>query len=109
MSNDTFREYFYKDIVQALLMRDGIHEGLWQLQVNIGFGAINAKSRDDKSSASSEEIRPAAVITINHLALTRVEKKSSLTFDAADLNPEKRDQLTSKKKPVAKKKSIPPV
>ncbi|MGH8659841.1 MAG: hypothetical protein ACREV4_15550 [Gammaproteobacteria bacterium] len=72
--------FTYKEVVEALLKRTDIHEGLWALHVEFGLGALNA-------GPSEQELKPSAFVPIVNLGITKVDKPSNLTADASLVNP----------------------
>lgn len=77
---DARYNFTHQEIIEALLRKAGITEGIWQLGVEFGFAASNVAS-DEKG----EELKPAALIAVNSLTLSSAEKPSSLTVDASKL------------------------
>ena len=71
-----------KEVLELMIKDAGVHEGRWQLQVNFSFTAANM-------GPDSESQRPAAISIINHLilAIAKEDSPSSLTLDAAEVNP----------------------
>ena len=70
----------HKEIVEALIKRQGLHDGLWMLYIEFGLGAINA-------GPSEDQLLPAAVVPVVRIGLQKGEKENSLTVDAAKVNP----------------------
>lgn len=81
--------FSYKEVVEALLQKEGIREGIWQLFVRFNLGAANV-------GQSETEVAPAAIVTIAQLGLLKAEKESTLAVDAATLNPKKLSAKTKK-------------
>ena len=82
MAETTTRFTFdHKEIVETLIKKQGLHEGLWMIYVEFGLGAINAGPSDD-------QLLPAAIVPIVKIGLQKGEKENSLTVDAAKVNPE---------------------
>ena len=72
--------FSFKEVVAALIKAHGIHDGIWGLYVNFGISASNA-------GPNEEELRPIAMIPILQIGLQRFEKETSLSVDAARVNP----------------------
>lgn len=72
--------FSHKEVVEALIKRADLHEGLWQLSIEFAFAAGNS-GPDDAS------LSPTAIVAISKVGLTPAEKPSSLTADAAEVNP----------------------
>ena len=70
----------YKEVVEALLKKQGIHDGIWQLFVKFNLGAANV-------GPTETEVTPAALVTITQLGLLKTDKESSISVDAARVNP----------------------
>lgn len=75
--------FTHKEVVEALIRHQGIHEGLWALYVEFGIGAANIGNDPN----SPENLVPAAIVPIVKLGLQKAEKPSSITADAAKVNP----------------------
>ena len=73
--------FTFKEIVTALIKANDIHEGVWGLWVNFGIGASNAGPNEN-------ELKPTAVIPILQMGLQRFDKETSLSVDAAKVNPQ---------------------
>ena len=85
--------FSYKEVVEALIKQQGLHEGLWMLGVEFGLAAINVNTAE-----GSDELTPAAIVPIKSLALQRGIEINSLTADAAVVNPRpKQNSKVSKK------------
>jgi hypothetical protein len=80
MAEATRYTFTHKEVVESLIKRQGLHEGLWMLYVEFGLGAINTGPAED-------QIVPAAVVPIVKMGLQKGEKENALTVDAAKMNP----------------------
>jgi hypothetical protein len=69
----------YKEVAEALIKKQGIHEGLWHIAIEFGFGAQNIRTPTG--------FAPAAIIPVQKIGLTRTDVVSNLTVDAAEVNP----------------------
>jgi hypothetical protein len=56
--------FTYKEVVEALLKRTDIHEGLWALHVEFGLGALNA-------GPSEQDLKPSAIVPATAYSLSR--------------------------------------
>lgn len=92
---ETIQEYNFthKEIVEALIKKQGLHEGIWMLNIRFGIGAINAKDPDRPSEAV-----PAAVVPITGIGLRKVDSLSPLALDAAEVNPAQGEKQKKPKK-----------
>jgi hypothetical protein len=70
----------FKEVVEALLKKQGIHEGLWQLFVKFNLGAANV-------GPTETEVAPTAIVTVIQLGLLKADKETSISVDAARVNP----------------------
>jgi hypothetical protein len=69
----------HKEVAEALIKKQGIHEGLWHVAIEFGFGAQNIRTPNG--------FVPAAIIPVNKIGLIRTPDASNLTVDAAEVNP----------------------
>lgn len=74
--------FSYKEIAEALVKGQDIHEGLWGLYVEFGIGAANIGITPD-----ANDVAPAAVVPLQKLGIQRFEEPNNLTVDAAEVNP----------------------
>ena len=74
--------FTHKEIAEALVKRQDLHEGIWQLSVKFALGAINA-------GPSDEALLPSAILGIAQIGITKVDKENNLSVDAAKVNPAK--------------------
>ncbi|MBI1954796.1 MAG: hypothetical protein HYS38_00210 [Acidobacteria bacterium] len=72
--------FTFKEVVEALLKKQGIHDGIWGLYVKFGIKAVNIGESD-------ESIRPSAIIPILEMGLQKFEKDTNLSVDASKVNP----------------------
>jgi len=70
----------YKEVVEALIKHQGLHDGVWSLLVKFGIGAANIGPSDDT-------LIPTAMVPVLELGLTKATKESNLAVDAARVNP----------------------
>jgi hypothetical protein len=72
----------YKEIVEALVKKQGLHEGLWALRVEFGLSAINVRTIE-----GSTDGMPAAIIPVVKIGIQRATELNNLSVDAAVVNP----------------------
>ncbi len=72
----------YKEVVEAFIKHQNIHEGIWQIHVEFGLGAGNVQTGENQFS-------PAAIIPVTKIGITKVEAEGPLTVDATKVNPKK--------------------
>jgi hypothetical protein len=80
MAEPTQIVFSYKEVAEALLKKENIHEGIWGLYIQFGISAANAGP--DKDS-----LRPTAIVPILHIGLQKFEEENNLAVDAALVNP----------------------
>jgi len=73
--------FSYKEVAEALLRKEGIHEGLWGIYIEFGISALNIKTQE------GGDLTPAAIVPIQKIGLQRFPEASNLTVDAAEVNP----------------------
>ncbi len=77
----------HKEVVEALIKYQGIHEGIWMLQVRFGLTAANVNTDNSPNTQL-----PAAIVPIQEFGIVKTEVETSLTVDAAKVNPKKAPQ-----------------
>jgi hypothetical protein len=75
--------FSHKEVVEALIKQQGLHEGLWMLSIRFGIGAINVHPPEGEKG----EIAPAAIVPIVGIGLRKVNTLNPLALDAAQINP----------------------
>lgn len=78
---DQLYAFSHKEVVEALIKKQGLHEGVWQLYVEFKLGAGNI------SAEEPSQYHPAAIIPIVKIGLIVAKEPSNLTADAAVVNP----------------------
>ncbi|MEK6777752.1 MAG: hypothetical protein AABY87_12875 [bacterium] len=73
--------FTHKEVVEALIKQQDIHEGIWQLYVEFGIAGANISTGEDQLS-------PSAIVPINKIGLHRVDKENPLAIDASIVNPQ---------------------
>lgn len=90
----------YKEVAEALVKRQNIHEGHWGIGIEFGFGAQNIRTPNG--------FAPAAIVPVQKIGLNRFEEPNNMTVDAGEVNPlpKRATRGTSKKtgKKTTKKK-----
>lgn len=72
--------FTFAQIAEALVRYKGIHEGLWGIRVEFGLGAGNLGPTPDN-------VTPTAIVPVVNVGLSKFDKPSNLTVDAAQVNP----------------------
>lgn len=75
--------FSYKEIAEALIKKQEIHEGLWGIYIEFGFGAANI----NPTGGGEGVFVPAAIIPVQKIGIQRFDAPNSLTVDAAEINP----------------------
>lgn len=83
MPNISQYTFSFDEVAAALLREQKIHEGLWQLalELNLSVGNIGT---------AKENVRPGAAVQVMSFALQRKEQKDAgepFVYDAAKVNP----------------------
>src|SRR5712691_7998894 len=81
----------YKEVAEALVKQQGIHEGLWGVAIEFGMAAQNIPTGPDGKTVS-----PAAVCIVQKVGLNRWKEPNNLTVDASVINPSPAIKRTSK-------------
>ena len=82
MAESTQFMFSHQDVVTELLKSQGIHEGIWMLVINFGFGAAAVGQ-----SEGSSELNPTAIIPVLRIGIQLTDQLNSLSVDAAKVNP----------------------
>lgn len=70
----------YKEVAEALIKKQGLHEGHWGIGIEFGFGAQNVR-------VPNGDFAPAAIIPVQKIGLNRWDEPNNMTVDAALVNP----------------------
>jgi hypothetical protein len=81
----------FKEVVEALLKKADIHEGVWGIYVEFGLKATNA-------GPTESQLFPTAVVPVQRIGIQKFEKQNNLTVDAAKVNPRTKPPSRSKRK-----------
>jgi hypothetical protein len=84
--------FSFKEVVTALIKTNSIHEGIWGFIVNFGMQAQNVGPNVD-------ELRPAVMIPMLSVGLMKYDRETSLSVDAAKVNPKPPINAKGKKGP----------
>lgn len=72
--------FTHKELAEILVKNQGIHEGLWGIYIEFGFTAANVGDR-------TGILQPSAIVPVQKIGIQRFPTPSSLTVDAAQINP----------------------
>jgi len=87
----------FKEIAEALVKKQGIHEGIWGIYVEFGISAANINASDDPDKQKT--LLPAAIIPVLKFGIQPFADETNLSVDASKVNPV---PTASKKKAKAK-------
>lgn len=76
--------FSHKEVVEALIKQNDIHEGLWGIYVEFGLAATNMSGPDKM------DVLPTAIIPVKQIGLQRFDEPSNITVDASKCNPLKK-------------------
>ena len=75
MSEPRVITFSHREVAEALVKKEGLHQGIWGIYVEFGLGAVNI-------GADSDDTLPAAVVPVKKIGLQRFDEESSLAVDA---------------------------
>jgi hypothetical protein len=75
--------FTHKEVVEALIRYNDLHEGLWGLYIEFGLAATNIGSEPG-------DLLPAAIVPVKKIGLQRFNEANNLTVDASQANPAKK-------------------
>lgn len=70
----------HREVVEALIKKQDLHEGIWQLYLEFGLGGVNVQTGEG-------QVSPSAIVTINKIGLTKVDVETPIALDASKVNP----------------------
>lgn len=79
----------YKEISEVLVRHLDLHEGIWGIYIEFGIQGANIGQEDN--------LTPAAIVPVVRVGLQRFDKLNSLSVDAAEVNPAKKQETTKNK------------
>lgn len=80
--------FSHSEVVEALIKKQDLHEGLWHLHIEFGIAAANA-------GPDSNALNPVAIVPVVKIGIQRTTEKTNLTADAAEVNPGKSQKKTA--------------
>jgi hypothetical protein len=72
----------HKELVELMIKKQGLHEGIWSLSVRFGMQATNFGLSQDGA-----DVLPTAIVPVMELGIHRTEKENNISVDAAKVNP----------------------
>jgi hypothetical protein len=76
--------FSHQEVAEALIKKQGVHEGLWGIYVEFGLAAANLASPTDPKS-----LVPTAFSMVQKIGIQRFAEANNLTVNAAVVNPPK--------------------
>jgi hypothetical protein len=70
----------HKEVAEALVKQQGIHEGLWGLYIEFGITAGNV-------GQDATSLMPAAIVPVQKIGIQQFPEENNLCVDAAKVNP----------------------
>jgi hypothetical protein len=70
------------ELVELLIKKQDIHEGLWAIYIEFGFGVANIPM-----SSEAKNFQPAVINVVNRIGIQKSDTPTNLTVDAAQVNP----------------------
>ena len=83
--------FTYKEVVEALIRYNDLHEGLWGLSIEFALAAANI------APEPGGDLLPTAIIPVKKIGLTRSNEPNNLTVDASEANPAKKTKSSKQK------------
>jgi hypothetical protein len=80
MAETTTWSFSHKEVVEALIKRQGLHKGIWGLMLKFGVQGANM-------SFGPSNLVPAAIVPVVEIGLQKFDEVNSLSVDAAVVNP----------------------
>ncbi len=81
----------FRELAEILIKEQGLHEGLWGIGVKFGINAANV-------SIGGQDLLPTAMVPILEIGLQKYDQPSSMSVDAAVVNPRPARGKKDKKK-----------
>lgn len=83
MAEATQYIFQYREVVEALIKRQGIHEGNWRLLIEFGLSAVNMNTVPE----GEPRLMPAALNFVQGIGILKTDEVSNLSVDASKVNP----------------------
>jgi hypothetical protein len=83
----------HKEVVELLIKKQGLHEGIWGISFRFGMKAANFGTTPDASDAL-----PTALVGVLQIGIHREEKETNLSLDAAKVNPRQAESAETLKR-----------
>jgi hypothetical protein len=80
MAEPTQIIFSYKEVAEALLKTQDIHEGIWGIFIKFGISAGNV-------GPTADQLAPAAIVPVLQIGLQKFDAENNLSVDAAHVHP----------------------
>jgi hypothetical protein len=77
--------FSHRELVETLIQKQKLHEGIWTLAFQLGMGAAQVPS--PTGGGSGNDTVPAAIVSILAVGLQKADKEGPIALDAAKVNP----------------------
>jgi hypothetical protein len=74
--------FTHTELAEVLIRKLDIHEGLWGISLEFNFTAANVPTSPDPKT-----VLPASITFVSKIGIQRFDVPTSLTVDAASVNP----------------------
>lgn len=74
--------FSHKEMVEILIKKAGLHEGIWMLSIDFQIGVSNVSRPEDAG-----QLKPAVLTLVEKIGLSSTDSENSLSLDAAKVNP----------------------
>jgi uncharacterized membrane protein len=91
MAEITKYDFSHKELVEALIKQQGIHDGIWSLTVEFGLAVAN-------TGPGPNEIHPTALVPLVKTGIMKTNEMTSLAVDASVVNPAQPKKSSAKAK-----------
>lgn len=100
MAEVTQYTFSFKELAEALVKKQDLHEGIWGIAIKFGLQATNL-------GPNPENLQPSAIVPIVEIGIHKQEEMTSLSVDAAIVNPPptRKRKNSSKKTKTSSKQS----
>jgi len=76
--------FSHREIVETLIKKQDLHEGIWTISFQLGMGLTNV------APPIGGEPVPGVIVSVLGVGLQKVDKETPTTVDAAKVNPPKK-------------------
>ena len=76
--------FSFRELVESMIKRSDVHEGIWRLFISFGIQGANVVP------PGSNDVFPSAIVPVQKIGIQRVgddEPTDSITVDAVKVNP----------------------